>query len=534
MLPQGIGTGIAISPDGQALVFVGHGPSGRQLYLHRMDEFGATPISGTTGASMPFLSPDGQWVGFERTGSLMRVPISGGEPFTLCSRCDYGFWGEDGNIIFSWDGTVWQVPIEGEPEVLAAPMPDLGVPGMSRPVLLPGGRTLLFETGPGGFGQVGVLSLERNEVTVVSVDGQDPFYSASGHILFARGSSLFAAPFDIEAFEVTGPAAPVVQGVRVESGGALQAAISDEGLLVYAPASGARGVELAWVGRDGTVESVLEAPQVFREPRLSPDGERLAVVATDEGASDIWIREVESGSLRRLTTLGTAGTPRWTPDGARVTFGAGTAGAYAIQSVAVDGSVEVETLIESAFPVFPEAWAPNGFQLVFREDSPSSDLFVTDVRDEGSRAPLLVSDSRAFSATLSRAGDWLAYVSDRSGSMEVYVRPFPGPGNDYLVSSGGGIEPVWGSDGTEIFYRTSDWISQMVASIRTEPFTVKRDVLFESPNFWTGGYEGTQYDLHQDGQRFLMMSMRAVEGVRSNLHAVINWHAELERLVPTN
>ena len=113
VLPQGIGTSIAISPDGQYLVFVGHGPGGRQLYLHRMDEFGATPIPGTTGASMPFLSRDGQWVGFEMGVSLVRVPMSGGEPFTLCSPCNYGFWGEDGNLIFSWDGTVWQVPVGG-------------------------------------------------------------------------------------------------------------------------------------------------------------------------------------------------------------------------------------------------------------------------------------------------------------------------------------------------------------------------------------------------------------------------------------
>ena len=184
---------------------------------------------------------------------------------------------------------------------------------MSRPVLLPGGRTLLFETGPVGFGQVGVLSLESNEVILLSVDGGDPFYSASGHILFARGSSLFAAPFDVDAFEVTGPVAPVIQGVRVENGGALQAAISDEGLLVYAPASGARGNQLVWAGRDGTVESVLEERRIFRDPRLSPDGKQMAVVVNDDGAEDVWIRGVESGSLRRLTTVGNADTPRWTP-----------------------------------------------------------------------------------------------------------------------------------------------------------------------------------------------------------------------------
>ena len=138
---------------------------------------------------------------------------------------------------------------------------------MSRPDLLPGGQAVLFEIGTIQFGGVGVLSLENNELIVVSTDGADPLYSSTGHILFARGNTLFAVPFDVEGLEVTGPAVPVLQGVRVENGGALQADVSRDGLLVYAPAGAEMGTQLVWVDRNGTVESVLDEQwRVFYAP----------------------------------------------------------------------------------------------------------------------------------------------------------------------------------------------------------------------------------------------------------------------------
>ena len=275
VLPAGLGTNVAISPDGQSLAYVAPGAGGLlQLYLRPLDEFGATPIPGTEGAIEPFFSPDGEWIAFwSQVGNrLSRIPRSGGEPFLLCEQCSHGFWGDDDSILFARNGALWRMPgTGGTAELLVGPMPDRGVPALDRPVLLPGGQAVLFEIGLLGFGGIGVLSLDTGEYVQVSDNGANPLYSPTGHILFARGSTLFGVPFDAEELTVTGPVVPVVQGVRVENGGALQARVSPNGLLVYVPASEATGTRLVWVDRDGgVVDSVFDEPRVFNAPRQSP------------------------------------------------------------------------------------------------------------------------------------------------------------------------------------------------------------------------------------------------------------------------
>ncbi len=404
---------------------------------------------------------------------------------------------------------------------------------MSRPILLPGGQAVLFGIGFLEFGGVGVLSLENNEIIVVSTDGADPLYSSTGHILFARasGNTLFAVPFDVQMLEVTGPAVPVLQGVRVENGGALQADISRDGLLVYAPAGAEMGTQLVWVDREGKVASVLDEQwRVFYAPRISPDGKQVAVQINDGGDTDIWIHE--SGTLRLLTTDGVSANPIWAPDGSGVAFNSGSAVPFSIRWTTGDGTSEVKTLLPSEYPIFPAAWSPEGNQLVFQEDSPNPNLFVADVGDGGSRTAFLETDFSEHSATLSHSGKWLAYVSDRSGSYEVYVRPLPGPGAEHVVSRGRGSEPVWSPDDTELFYRSGPFLR--VASLQTKPFQVlSQEVVFTDQRFWRGPHH-THYDIHPDGQRFLMMNMQGSEGTRPKINVVLNWFEELKRLVPTD
>ena len=195
-LPSGVGSAIAISSDGQTLVYVADGATGRQLYRRPMDDLEPTPIRGTEGALRPFMSPDGQWLAFDTDDFVLkRVPVTGGDPFTLCEQCMDGFWGDDGHILFSWDGSLWRIPeVGGSRELLAGPMPERGVPNLRTPVLLPGGTAVLFENGPYAFGGVGVLSLETREIILVSTDGTGALYAPSGHVVFARGTTLFAVP----------------------------------------------------------------------------------------------------------------------------------------------------------------------------------------------------------------------------------------------------------------------------------------------------------------------------------------------------
>ena len=503
VLPAGVGADIAIAPDGQTLVYVGGNGSGRQLYVRAVNQFARTPIPGTEGAQEPFLSPDGQSVAFTVGFETKRVALAGGEVFTVCDRCFGAFWGDDGYIVYDSDGVLWRVPaVGGTPEVLAEPKPDQGVPWLAGPASLPGGRAVLFEIGNLEFGGIGVVSLETNEMIVVSEEGSDPRHSATGHILFARGSTLFAVPFDVDNFRVAGSAVPVTQNVHVENGGAIQAALSEDGLFVYKPA-GEVGTQLVWANQSGTMESMIEDWRVFYGPQLSPDGEQLAVQINEDGGSAVWIREVESGSLRRLTLTENAAYPVWSPDGARVAFGAGAGGAFTIQSIAADGTGPVETLLESELPIVPNVWASD--ELVFREDSPNPNLFVIEVGSDGSRKALRDSEFTRHSAALSPSGTWLAYVSNRSGSDEVHVVSFPEPGAEHVISNGGGAEPVWGADETKLFYRRTNGLSQMVASIQIEPLRVlSREALFETPDFWWGNNVGrAQYDFDSDARRVL-------------------------------
>jgi serine/threonine-protein kinase len=307
-LPGGVGTNIAVSPDGKAIVYVAATASGRQLYLRRMNQLESTPIPGTEGGMIPFFSPDGTWVAFVDDFGIKKVSLSGDELYTLCDSAGEGSWGDDGYIIFGSEGLLWRVrDIGGEPELMAKPMPDRGVSGLNRPVVLPGNKAVLFQNGNPGFGAfsgIGVLSIESNEVILVSARGSDPIYSHTGHIIFSRGDTLVAVPFDVEGFEVTGHAVPVLQGVRVENGGAVQADISRNGLLVYAPAGTTMGTQLAWVDRSGgNLEPLTTQWRLFSAPRLSPDGEQIAVVINDGGNTDIWIVEVLQHLYGRLTGL---------------------------------------------------------------------------------------------------------------------------------------------------------------------------------------------------------------------------------------
>jgi serine/threonine-protein kinase len=445
-----------------------------------------------------------------------------------------GFWSDDGHIYFRRGASVSRVSELGGQEE-SVPIPDRGKRALINLSILPGGKGLLFEPGQlGEFAGVSVLDFESEKVIEVSPYGSDPIYSPTGHILFSRGNTLFAVPFDVDRLEVGGPEVAVLQGVRVENGGSLQVDVSNDGLLVYAPADGAIGTELVWVDRQGAIlEPVYGERRVFYGPRISPDGQQVAVQIKEGTRSDIWILDIGAGTLRLLAVPTDATSPLWANDGEKVAFGSGSPEAYLIQWAPADGSGEVETLIQSNYPIVPEAFSGDGTHLIFREDSPNPSLFVAELVEEGSRIPFLATEASESSATLSHNGKWLAYDSDSSGVNEVYVRPFPGPGGQTLISTGGGSTAIWGPDDTELFYWSADDAQMRVASLQMEPFLVLGEApLLDTVRFWNVAYRA-HYDVYPDGQRFLMLAESENES-RPRINVILNWDEELKRLVPTD
>jgi len=282
------------------------------------------------------------------------------------------------------------------------------------------------------------------------------------------------------------------------------------------------------------VEPVTAEWRRFTAPRLSPDGEQIAVAIVDAGETDIWIVDVETGTMGPLTTSGDASAPEWTPAGDRVTFASGSAGSYAIKSLPVGGGGPEETLHTSTSPIWPESWHRDGVRLVFREDATSSDLLLLDVSD-GSTTTLMSTDFSESGAALSPNGELLAYESDRGGSNEVYIRRLDEQGVGLAVSNGGGNEPVWGRDNSVLYYRTVAGSEDLVvASIQTDPQlrVTGSEAGWGGADFWSVGMRA-HFDAHPDGQRFLVLNQRSTDEGQQKMIVILNWFEELKQRVPT-
>lgn len=525
----------SLSPDGSRLVYVANHAGRTQLYLRSMPErFEATPIPGTEGAETPFFSPDGQSVGFFAEGKLKKVSLSGGAPLTLCTApLNRGAsWGPDDTIIFTPAAA-----ISGLFKVSAAGRKK-GEITHRWPEILPGGKALLFTTTKGGSyynAQISLLSLETGQQRVLVEGGTYARYVPSGHLVYARAGGLLAVPFDLKRLEVAGPPVSILEDVSMSPlTGAAEFSFSTDGSLAYIHAGpGAGEGILLWLDRKGESRPLPAPPRAYTFPRLSPDGQRLAVGI--QGAKPgVWLYDLARSSLTPLASSPLVSFPTWTPDGKHVAFGWGSNGPFNIFWIPADASGPPEALTTSDNMQFPNSWSPDGHMLAFTEADPTTGWHIWMLRLEADRKPhpFQQTPSNEGGAKFSPDGRWLAYESDESGQREVYVRPFPGPGGKWPVSTEGGTEPVWARNGRELFYRNGD--KMMVAVVETQPTfaAAKPRLLFEG-HYKTSAYAFQQnYDVSPDGQRLLMIKASEQESAAAQINVVLNWVEELRRLVP--
>jgi len=564
--PLAVETGrpaVALSPDGTNLVYVANSGGKRQLYLRRLDQLEATLIPGTEDGHSPFFSPDGQSVGFIVGYNLMTVSVSGGAPqtFSWVPPVTRGAsWGSDDTIILTLDPTVGfsrilaagdtpppdafsDAPsgIRGQ-QILTTPDPTKGEYGHVWPQFLPGGKAVLFTIDTGGSfdeARIGVLSLETGKVDVVFEGGTNPRYSPTGHIVFGRAGALLAVPFDLERLERTGDPVTVLEGIMMEPGGVAHFAFSDDGSLVYVPGGMLiQERKLVWVNRQGEVEPLPAEARGYHDPRLSPDGQRVAVTLCEGANCDVWISEVASGRPTRLTSHPDEDfAPIWTPDGKQLTFSSelsGTTPTLWWRPADASGPQELLLERESNLSRFPTSWSPDGQTLAFTEGG--SDIWMLPREGERKTWAFLDTEFYESGAVFSPDGRWLAYESNETGRNEVYLQPFSvtGPGGKLPVSIGGGAEPVWPRDSRDLFYRNGD--KMMAVAIETAPeLSVGTPRLLFEGRFMEAEkvHSRRNYDVSTDGQRFLMIQ-REQDLVPTEIVVVLNWFEELKRLVPTD
>lgn len=546
MADPGNGYAVAVSRDGSRFAYTELADGQSRIVLRNLDQMEARPVSGSEGAFRPFFSPDGRWLAYftGAHGALKKVAITGGNPVTLCEDAGGfgGSWGDDDRIVFPAGGgtALKQVSASGgKCEVLSEPDPRSGDTSLRWPQILPGGHSVLLTIGRRGTydnARIGILDGVTRKVRILVDGAADGRYVPSGHLVYVRGGTLFAVPFDLKRLAITGPEAPIVEGIYYTAGGGFaDYDFAESGLLLYIQEMRSTNLPtLDWVDRKGASgHSSLPRQRYGRQVkyggsnlRLSPDGHRVAVMINPEQGG-IWIGDLTRGTLTRLTAE-EATRPVWTPDGKRVVFSSSPRQIPGIYWAPADGSGKAELLVPSVV-AWPDGWTPDGKTLLYESIGTAHIWAVTLPSGGGDGKPRMLSEPSAFNesaAQVSPDGRWMAYVSDESGKNQVYVRPFPGPGGKVPISIEAGDGPRWSADGREIFYFDTARNQVMAVAIEgsTSIHAGQPHALFEQRN--------QDWDVAPDGKRFLVRRPPQTEAGQAKLQVVVNWFDELSRKVP--
>jgi len=554
---QGVAhTELALSPDGKSIFFCAgsDGSPGKSiLYKRPLEKMEAAPIPGTEGAREPFISPDGQWVGFWAEGKLKKVAATGNSIPTVMCDCPNrplgASWSDDGRIAIGTGSLLGIQLLGGEGGELKSittldPKKEMA---HVLPSFLPEGRAILFGVKNHSWGaqaRVESLKFATGERKIVLEDAADARFSPTGHIVFIRASTLMAAPFNINKLELSGPAVPVAEGIMqalnakssFDNSGAGQYQFSNSGQLLYVQGGifSDPQMHVDWIDQAGKIEAVSAFDRKpIASVRISPDGKSV-VYRTYCRKAEIWVYDLNRGTSRLLTREGRAMHMGWTPDGKRITCAFSLAGVPNIYWLPADGSGAIEPLIQSEATLQPGSWSSGGRYLLYIEMRPGlNDNIWVFIKDEKKTAPLFTANYEINYPEFSPDGRYLAYCTDETGRVEVYVSSFPEPNRKTLVSTGGGIAPIWAPNGHRIYYWSLDWKKLMAVDVTLSP-TLSVGTprfLFEYPLISISYIR--PYDISPDGTRFLVIredETRPVKVTRLNL--VQNWFEELKRLAP--
>ena len=550
---------VAVSPDGSLIAYAGGDidatPAESLIYLRRAHEFGSTPIAGTEGGGrLPFFSPDGKWLAFwsQSEAKLKKVPIGGGVPVSLCDATNPAgaSWGPDGNILFGQRDGIWSVSSNSGEGKLVIPA-DPGE-AMSSPQLLPDGKSILFSlTASTGLtrwdeGRVMLHSMESGERVEILAGASEARYVPTGHLVYALGNVLFAAPFHLGKLELGDERIGILEDVKRGPNPAVNPStshysFSDTGSLVYIESFGLApptGRSVWIVGRDNERRFLDIPPAQYTRLRVSPDGSTLAVQTTEEDGIAIYIYDLSGdNTIQRLTFGGNNGDPLWTPDGTHITFTSdrdrtgSISGSLYRQPADGSGPAERLTTADEGVAHRATSWNSVSRTLAFNVAAPAAAAAgIWMLPANGTTPEALVDEPEAleFNAAFSPDGKWFAYQSDEGDGPRVYVEPFPRTGAKYQIGTGRGAYPRWSRDGSKLFYLNRRRFSGV--DIQTDPvFT--QSIPREGRNI----LPGTSYDLLPDGSLVGIGLLRDETGsdepAPQRINVVLNWFVNDHRKV---
>ncbi len=538
----------AVSPDGRQVVFVASGDGVSRLWVRPLDTTAAQPLAGTEGASYPFWSPDSRSIGFFADGRLKRLALSGGTPQTLAPAPvgRGGTWSADGVILFarSHPGPLSRVPAGGG-DVVPVTTLGAGQSGHVFPQFLPGGRQFLFyATGSAETTGIYLGALDATAVTRVTAADTAGAYAPpgpglagasreGGWLLFGSQGTLVARRFDAARGVLIGDPVTVADALAISANlGAFS--VSATGLVTYR-AGGAARTQLTWFDRAGQALGTLGAPDATQfDPALSPDGRQVAVSRVAQGNTDLWL--IDAARTTRFTFVPESDKfPVWSPDGRRLVFSQqGRAGVSGLYQKPANGAGAEALLLASPETKVATSWSPDGRSLLYTAFSPktSGDVWVLPMAGDPKPSPFLNATFYEGNSAFSPDGHWVAYGSDESGRREIYVRPFPGPGGQWQISTAGGKDPRWRPDGKQLYYIAPDGhlMAAPIASSGTALQPGLPTALFQ-PRIALGGTPVVgfrqQYDVAPDG-RFLI-NVSVDESSAAPITVITNWNPEARK-----
>ena len=531
---------VLLTPDGRTII-VHAVVSRRSVLLARpLDRIEATVIPGSEGVNRAFLSPDGRWVGFSARGKLMKLPVEGGTPVALADAAwGGGAWATDGTIIYSksYQSGLWEVSAAGgDARELTSPDSSTGELAHWWPQLLPDGRHLVFTAyrTPLERATIELFDRKTGERRVLVQGGVMGRYVASGHLVFAGDRSLLAVPFDLGRREVTGPSVVVVDDVAMNySDGFAAYDVSSGGTLVTMPGqvAGTR-FQVVEVNRRGVEKVLLGTPDLYQNPRFSPDGARLSLaISQARGATDVWVVDLTRGGRTRVTAEPSSDFGAlWAPDGRDLIY-MSERPLFELYRRSADGSRAAEQLRGGGHDRILGSISTDGRLAAFSKSAGTSELWTVALQGAPVERRFLANGFNLGHPALSPDGHWMAYDSDESGRVEAYIQSFPDPTlARRQVSSGGGAQPMWTRGGRELAFLLGD--SVMVATVDPATGTVGAPALlfagpYESGAVWS---ETRDYDVTADGERVLMRKWPS-GNLRRQVVVTTNWFEELRARV---